>query len=115
MDPPGFLFENYDSVGRYRTEENGHTVDATGELDGISLNNAKELAGALRDDPRGAACLVRQLYRHANGRLETDNEEIVLQQIHDDFAAGGYRFRELLIALVLSDGFRTVAPTEANQ
>ena len=114
LDPPGFLFENYDSVGRYRTHESGYEVDATGELDGIALNDAKELAAALRDDPRVAQCLVRQLYRHANGRLETDNEEITLAQISENFAAGGYRFRELLIALVLSDGFRTAAP-ETNQ
>ena len=115
LDPPGFLFENYDSVGRYRTHESGVPVDTTGELDGIDLANAKELAAALRDDPRVAACLVRQLYRHANGRLETPNEEIALVQITDEFAAGGHRFRELLIATVLSEGFRTAAPPEATQ
>ena len=30
INPPGFALENYDALGRYRTEENGVAVDATG-------------------------------------------------------------------------------------
>ena len=50
IDPPGFLFENYDGLGKYRTDANGHPVDATGELDGVPLNNAVELAAHLGDN-----------------------------------------------------------------
>ena len=47
IDPPGYLFENYDSVGRYREEAEGHPIDATGDLDGMPLNHARDLAAKL--------------------------------------------------------------------
>lgn len=106
IDPPGFLFEAFDSIGRWRTEEPGGPVDTTGELDGIPLNGARDLAEVLRDDERVGACLVRQLFRHASGRLETTSEARSLRAVEESFAASGYRFRELLLALATSDAFR---------
>ena len=32
MDPIGLTFENYDGVGKYRTTENGTTIDVSGEI-----------------------------------------------------------------------------------
>jgi len=32
MDPIGFGFEHYDAFGRYRAQDNGHPVDATGNV-----------------------------------------------------------------------------------
>lgn len=106
IDPPGFLFESFDSIGRFRTEEPGGPVDTTGELDGIPLNGARDLAEVLRDDERVAACLVRQLFRHASGRLETQSEARSLRSVEEAFAASGYRFQELLLELATSDAFR---------
>ncbi|HJL48721.1 MAG TPA: DUF1592 domain-containing protein, partial [Polyangiaceae bacterium LLY-WYZ-15_(1-7)] len=89
IDPPGMLFEQFDSVGRFRTEEPGGPVDASGELDGTPLAGAKDLALVLRDDPRVPACVVRQLFRHASGRLERTSEARALRALEEEFAAGG--------------------------
>ena len=112
-DPPGFLFENFDSVGAYRTTENGFAIDATGDLDGFKLNNARDLAARLRDDKRVGRCIVQQLYRHAQGRLNTQGEQSSLDQLHALFEASGFKFQQLLIELVSHDSFRYVAPQEA--
>ena len=32
MDPIGFALENFDAIGRWRTEEHGEPIDATGTL-----------------------------------------------------------------------------------
>jgi hypothetical protein len=32
MDPPGFALENFDAVGQWRDQENGVTIDASGQL-----------------------------------------------------------------------------------
>ncbi|HJL25376.1 MAG TPA: DUF1585 domain-containing protein, partial [Polyangiaceae bacterium LLY-WYZ-15_(1-7)] len=61
----------------------------------------------LRDDPRVPACVVRQLFRHASGRLERTSEARALRALEEEFAAGGYRFRELMVALATSEAFRT--------
>jgi len=112
IDPPGFLFEGFDSIGRFRTEVDGYAVDSSGDLDGTPLANARDLAVALRDDARVPACIVRQLYRHANGRLELSSEEAALVELEEAFADSGYRFRDLMVALALSEGFRIVSTSE---
>lgn len=108
VDPPGFLFENFDSAGVYRTTDNGFPVDATGELDGVALNDARDLADVLADNPFVGPCVVKQLFRHTNGRLETDGEEPAIEDLAARFEARGHRFSELLVELIRHDSFRYV-------
>ncbi len=110
IDPPGFLFEHYDSLGRYRDEAEGFPINAAGALDGVELNHARDLAEILRYDERVANCVARQLYRHANGRVETLGERQTMIDLQEDFASTGYRFQGLIRVLALSEGFRTFAP-----
>lgn len=109
MDPPGFLFENFDSIGAYRTLDNGYPIDATGDLDGNPLANARDLAEVLANEPRIGPCIVKQLFRHTTGRLEILSELSGLQALEDRFEKSGYRFRQLLLDLVVSEPFRTVS------
>lgn len=113
LDPPGFLFEGFDAAGVFRTADAlGNPVDTSGDLDGVPLADARALAAHLESDPRVATCMVRQLFRHASGRLELESEAALLTALTDDFAAGGYQFRSLLVSLVADQGFRTLAPVE---
>jgi uncharacterized protein DUF1592/uncharacterized protein DUF1588/uncharacterized protein DUF1595/uncharacterized protein DUF1585 len=109
IDPPGFLFEHFDSAGAFRTTDSGYPIDASGELDGVKLAGARDLAKLLEGDERVGHCIVQQLYRHANGRLDAAGEAAALDQIDARFADGGYRFRELLVALVTHPSFRFLA------
>ncbi len=112
IDPPGFLFEHFDSIGAYRTLDNGLPIDSSGDLDGVPLANARELAELLKRDERVGACVATQLFRHASGRREQYTEQPGLDAIESEFAASGYRFSALLLALVTSEAFRTVADEE---
>lgn len=109
IDPPGFLFENFDSIGAFRTEDNGWPIDASGDLDGKPLANARELADRLTDDPRVGKCMVTQLYRHATGRLNQLVEKPGLDDLIERFDKSGHRFRQLLLDLAVSEAFRTVS------
>lgn len=109
-DPPGYLFENFDSLGNYRTvDRNGFDIDATGELDAVPLQNARELADLLATDERVGECIVKQLFRHASGRLDNEEEEAALADLSARFAERGYRFRELVVELVAHESFRYVS------
>ena len=111
IDPPGFLFEHFDSVGAYReVDGQGLTIDASGDLDGTALADASDLGPLLAEDPRVGACVVKQLYRHAHGRLEQEGEAGALDEITAAFADEGYRFAELLPIFVTHDSFRYLAP-----
>ncbi|MCY0994175.1 DUF1592 domain-containing protein [Nannocystis sp. ILAH1] len=109
IDPPGFLFEHFDSVGGYRTLDNGYPVDASGNLDGKPLDGARDLAEALKTDPRVGRCIVNQLYRHATGRLPALSENPALEALEQRFIKADHRFKQLLLDLVVSEAFRTVA------
>jgi hypothetical protein len=106
MDPIGLSLEHFDTVGRYREDDQGHALDTTGELDGTAFDGALELSSLLRDDPRTSACVARQVYRYAVAHVETRGEEAAVEQLISSFADNGYRFTALLRAMVASDGFR---------
>lgn len=106
MDPLGFGLENFDAIGAYRTTENGLPIDPRGTLDGNKFNSARELAALVRDHPSLTQCLARRVYRYATGHLEGDAELPAVNAIARAFEGSGFRFQELIVALVTNDGFR---------
>ena len=115
IDPPGFLFEGFDSIGAERTHDNGYPVDTSGELDGTPLTRARDLGELIAEDPRVSTCMVRQLYRHAAGRLEVRGEEAAILELEQRFAASGHRFVDLLIELASSDVYRRVRAVDTAE
>jgi len=113
IDPPGLLFESFDAAGVFRELENGVPVDSSGDLDGIPLADARGLAELLRDDPRVGRCMVTQLFRHAQGRLDTPDEAPTIDDLDARFVAADHRFLDLLVELATHEGFRTALAQEA--
>ncbi len=114
IDPPGFLFENFDAMGAWRMKDNGYPIDASGDLDGVPLATARDLADLLATDARVSRCMVKQLYRHSMGRLDEPLEGPALSAIHARFEGSGFRFRELIVALVTHESFRFAAPPKVS-
>ncbi len=110
MDPIGFGFEHYDAIGRWRSEEHGLPIDATGEVIASDLpgpfDGTVELAGQLAASEQVADCLVRQWFRFAYGRLETAEDTCTLDALAERFSASGNDVLDLLVELTLSDAFR---------
>jgi hypothetical protein len=67
IDPIGFGFEHYDHLGRWRTEEVGQPIDASGDVDGISFSGAPELSELLVEDPRFRSCFIQTWRRWGMG------------------------------------------------
>jgi hypothetical protein len=109
MDPIGFGFENYDPVGRFRTEENGAPVDATGSLVESDINGdfdgAVELAHKLTGSEDVRACYATQWFRYASGRGETHADDCSMAALRERFKATGGNIKELLVALTQTDAF----------
>jgi hypothetical protein len=109
MDPMGFGLESFDAIGRHRTLDTGAPVDPSGNVDGAAFSNAVELGERLRDDPRVSACLVRRIYEYATGAEAAPAAERELNRLAGAFANDGYQLQELLLAVALSDAFRTAS------
>lgn len=110
MEPLGFAFEHFDAVGRWRDEENGLPVDATGEIvdsdvDG-TFDGASALGERLASSRQVSDCMAQQWFRYGQGRRESaDVDACSLAQLADAFAEGGQDLRELAVALTQTDAF----------
>jgi hypothetical protein len=64
-----------------------------------TFSDAKQLGRILADSTVCQQCVVRQIFRYANGRLETTADEETIQKLFARFRDSGFHFKELLIAL----------------
>jgi hypothetical protein len=116
MDPIGLGFENFDGAGMFRATENGRSVDASGEVLDSDIpgpfNGALELQSKLAGSDQVRACVATKWFRYGYGRGEIDKDACSLGTIKNKFAAGGYKFRDLLVSLTQSDAFlyRRITP-----
>lgn len=111
MDPIGLALENFDAMGVFRQQENDVTIDPSGELDGVPYDGPVGLGQALSEHPQLGPCLVRTLFRYAMGRDPADSEEPLLVFLGQRFADSDFHLRDLVQAIVRSDGFlRTSGP-----
>jgi hypothetical protein len=83
-------------------------IDTTGHIQGMegaTFSTPKQLGQILADSAACQRCIVKQMFRYALGRHETRNDQVVIDQILAKFRDSGFRFRELVIAIVTSDLF----------
>lgn len=121
LDPIGFGLENFDQLGRFRSEENGIPVDASGnllimdnsELEG-PFNGALELADKLSQSSQVRDCLATQWFRYGMGRAEAREDTCSLDEVKLAFESSGGDFKTLLVALTGTDVFRYRAPHEQD-
>ncbi len=111
MDPLGLAMENFDAVGRWRTKDEGHAIDASGKLPGgATFANATELAELLQREKADPfrRNLARQLMIYATGRTLDYYDEPVVDRIVREAQSQGDRFSSFVLAIVQSDAFQKV-------
>jgi hypothetical protein len=124
IDPIGLGFEQYNAIGsfqekmslRFRGDRNSREKTNTIELDldisayiqGIensSFSTPKELGRILAENEACQKCIVKQLFRYTFGREETASDQPVIDVMLKKFRDSGFRFRELIVAMVTSELF----------
>jgi hypothetical protein len=112
MDPLGLGLENFDGLGRYRLRENGKTIDASGDLDGVEYTGAKGLGQVISESDDFRACFVAQIARYANGRMEEAGESAGYEHLTKRFKRSRYRVQKLMREFMLSPAFRSIGEVE---
>jgi len=114
INPVGFLFEHYDSMGYYvNTDSNGQpvnsatTVFGTGEATiDVATTDAVQFAAHLAaDDSKVASCMVNQVYRYAMHRHEFDGDAMSLASLTAGFNSSGRNVKTLLANLTQTEAF----------
>ncbi len=108
MDPLGFGLENYDLVGRWREDEGGLPIDASGKLpSGQTFDGPYELKQAVlarRDEFRKH--FLRKLLGFALGRSLNKFDNCVLDDCAEAFQTSGGRASAAIETICLSYPFR---------
>jgi hypothetical protein len=108
LDPLGLALENFDAVGRWRTEEPGGTIDASGQLaDGTRVDGPVSLRDALvarREQFVGV--VAEKLLTYALGRGIDYADMPTVRGIVRRAEREDYRFSELVLGVVESAPFR---------
>jgi len=91
INPFGFMLENYDAIGRFRTSDQGVAVDPSISVDFVDGKpfQAKTPIDALEGFTRSKQfqqCFARQVFRFYLGRDETADDDPILRQMFFDFA-----------------------------
>jgi hypothetical protein len=91
INPFGFMQENFDAIGRWRTLDEGTPIDAS--ISVSFLDEGKLTTSSPVDALRGFTrsyrfqqCFARQLFRFYTGREETPGDDPLLRQMFFDFA-----------------------------
>lgn len=122
IDPIGFGFEKFDAIGarrethkmlfypanadrRAKPNEINLELDTKGWVAGIAsseFSSPRGLGEVLAKTPQCQECVVKQVFRYMAGRQDTAADRPVLNEALQDFRRSGYRFKELMIALIRS-------------
>ena len=108
IDPLGFALENYDVLGRWRTEVAGKPIDARGELsDGTAFEGPDQLKAALMGKKDlFIRNLVNKVLGYALGRGLTLQDSCTVDSIVAEVERNNYRAQSLINAVVKSVPFR---------
>ena len=99
--------ENFDAVGKWRTQDAGSPIDPTGIItDGTPLDGVQSLRDlTVRKGDLFAEVVTEKLLTYAIGRgLETEDMPL-LRSITRNAAADDYRFSSLVMGVVQSPAF----------
>jgi len=109
-DPVGLSLEAFDTIGGYRTTENGEPINVSATIQGHTFSGAQGLGQYMHDNPRYPACVARKLYSYSRGLKSSSVDDF--QDAYKAFQNSGFRLRALLKSMAVSDSFYAVGPPE---
>ena len=108
MDPLGFALENYDAIGRWRTEDGKFKVDPSGSMpNGKPFSGPAEMKALLRDNmPEFTRALATKLLTYALGRGVEPYDRVTVRDLVRETAAQDYKFQALVFGVIHSAPFQ---------
>jgi hypothetical protein len=108
MDPLGFALENYDAIGKWRTEDGKFPVDSSGQFpNGKSFNGPAEMKSMLMDSmPEFTRCLTEKMLTYALGRGVESFDRLTVQDLVRQTAQHDYKLQSLILGIVHSAPFQ---------
>ena len=108
MDPIGFALENFDGIGKWRTQDDGATIDPSGVLpDGTKFQGVNELRTLMQQRSELLAYAVTEkLLMYALGRTLEPYDAPAIRKIVRDSATSEYRWSAIINGIAASTPFQ---------
>jgi Protein of unknown function (DUF1588)/Protein of unknown function (DUF1585) len=105
INPLGFSLERFDAIGRFRLEEKGKPIDASGMYEPPSgevarYEGARQLAEALASSDEAHTAFVEQLFHHMIQQPIRAFGPDLSHRLRRSFADHQYNVRSLLVEIV---------------
>jgi len=108
MDPLGFSLENFDALGKWRTESDGAPIDAAASLpDGTRFEGVAGLRQLIESHKEDfVRTFTEKLLAYAIGRGIEPSDYPVIRKISRGAASQDYRWSAIVWGIVNSPPFR---------
>ena len=109
INPPGYAFEHYDALGKYRAEDNGLPVDASGTVmlwggETLEFSDGVHLGELLSESERALGCYALHWLRYATG-VDFEEGDAGVEDVQNAFQSND-QILDLLVTIATSDVFR---------
>lgn len=116
INPLGFTLENFDAVGRYRNEEQGRPVDATGAYrtrsgEIVKFSGVRELAAFLADSEETHSAFVEQLFHYLVKQPIRAFGSTELSAWQEFLAKNNFNVRRLMIEIMATTALKGTGDT----
>ena len=117
INPLGFVLENYDAAGRYRSQDNGQPIDASGDYvdrDGerVKFDGARSLADYLANSDDCRRAFVEAAFEHFVKQPIAAYGPDLAEQLSREFSDSGCSIRQLIVNIAVAASRGPIAPRE---
>lgn len=111
VNPLGFTLEHFDAVGRFRPEEQGKPIDASGiyrtrKGDTVKFAGVRDLAGFLANSEETHTAFVQQMFRHLIKQPIRAFGSQELPNLRQSFAQNQFHIRKLAVEIIADAALR---------
>ena len=104
INPLGFTLEQFDAVGRYRTQDHGKPVDASGKYETrtgqvVKLSGARDLGEFLANSDDVRSAFVQQMFHQLVQQPVRAYGPTAMDELRRSFAKSGYNIRKLAVQI----------------
>jgi hypothetical protein len=107
INPLGFTLENFDAIGRFREQDNGKAVDATGTYQAstgkaVKFTGVRDLANYLADSEEARGAFVEKLFQNMVKQPLRAFGQSAPQELNAAFQAHGCSIRDQVVESVVT-------------
>ena len=111
VNPLGFTLEHFDAVGRFRKEEQGKPIDASGiyrtrKGETVKFAGVRDLANFLADSDETHTAFVQQLFHHLVKQPIRAFGSQELPNLRQSFAHNQFHIRQLAVEIIADAALR---------